>query len=70
MADLGDFEDDLIRQRLHMDAVYEALNQMRSHSMPTAERDRHLTYAIERVADYRELLERMLRDLDGATAPG
>ena len=45
-----------------MDAVYEALNQMRSHSMPTAERDRHLTYAIERFAEYRELVERMLRE--------
>lgn len=64
MADLGDFEDDLLRQRLHLDAVYEALTQMRSRSMPTAERDRHLTFAIERVTEYRELVERMLRELD------
>ena len=43
MPDLGAYEDDLIRQRLHLDAVYEALTQMRSRSIPTAERDRHLT---------------------------
>ena len=43
---------------------YVALIQMRSESIPTAERDRHLTYVLERVAEYRELVERMLRDLD------
>ena len=64
MIDLRDYEGDLLRQRLHLDAVYEALTQMRSRSIPTAERDRHLTYALERVAEYRELVERMLRDLD------
>ena len=68
MTDLSPYEDDLIRQRLHMDAVYESLTQMRSQSMPTAERDRYLTYAIERFAEYRELVERMLRDLDRPAA--
>lgn len=63
-GELTAYEDDLLRQRLHMEAVYESLTQMRSQSMPTAERDRHLTFAIERVAEYRSMVERMLRDLD------
>ena len=64
MRELADFEDDLLLQRLHLNAVYEALMQLRSRTIPTAERDRHVSFAIERVADYRELVERMLRKLD------
>lgn len=65
MSDLSRYEGDLLRQTLHLEAVYETLWRIGSHTMPASERDRQLVYVVERVAEYRELVERMLRDLDG-----
>ena len=65
MPDLSTYESDLLRQALHLEAVYETFWRIGSHTMPASERDRQLVNVIERVAEYRELVERMLRDLDG-----
>ena len=65
MPDLSTYESDLLRQALHLEAVYETLWRIGSHTMPASERDRQLVYVVERVAEYRELVGRMLQDLDG-----
>ena len=65
MPDLSAYESDLLRQALHLEGVNETLWRIGSHTMPASERDRQLINVVERVAEFRELVERMLQDLDG-----
>lgn len=63
MADLADYADELHYQALFLEAVSEVIIDANS-AAPMADRDRDLEFALARVGEYRELVERMLRDLD------
>ncbi len=65
MPDLSTYESDLLRHSLHLEAVHETLWRIGSHTMPASERDSQLVDVVQRVAEYRALVERMLQDLDG-----
>lgn len=64
MADLAEYGDELHVQALYLEAVTEILVEANSAALPTLDRERDLEFALTRVGEYRELIERMLRDLD------